>query len=623
MSIAETLGQLALFADLTPSQLEAIAHSHEEDVFAAGERVLRRGLSGGNFYVILEGEASVEIDGESRAKLARGDFFGEISALTGEPPTADVVASTMLRCLVIPGPQLERLLLDRPQLMLRMLRMEARRLRSHARVAAVERPFPPGDYDVVVVGSGPGGLQTSYCLRQLGVRHALLSRDERPGGMFQRFPIFQRLITWTKPDAPVERGSREYEWYDHNSLLAEEPELKALVPGADGPRLRPALARRDGGRPGRLRRARPARGPLRLHVGVDPLRGRAARARDERRRVPLPRGGLRARGDRALARRGSRARARRALRRHARARALRRPRRVRRRQAQLRLRGRAGDPALGALDRARLAAPGADRRARPLGAARPLPAPLRRVRARRPRHLRDRRDDRADRARRRAAARRHARDDLGRRARVRGRRRDRRDRVPDAAAGPAAARARDRRRRAHPGADAVLGERLAAGRLLRRERLAGRARHRQARRRRELELRERLPLQRARARPAPGRAARRPRACARAGGRRRAVPAARADGRARAVGAEGLSLPRRLGGRRLLRGRGRRPARRRSSTPPAPTRSPRPSRSTRAARSCRCSTSAAAASPEHQLEPHPLHEYEGEPYRKHVAAIVS
>ena len=94
----------------------------------------------------------------------------------------------------------------------------------------VEKPFPPGDYDVVVVGSGPGGLQTSYWLRRLGVRHAVLSRDDQPGGMFQRFPIFQRLITWTKPDAPVARTSREYEWYDHNSLLAEEPELKALVP---------------------------------------------------------------------------------------------------------------------------------------------------------------------------------------------------------------------------------------------------------------------------------------------------------------------------------------------------------------------------------------------------------
>jgi CRP-like cAMP-binding protein len=130
VTVADTLGQLALFADLTPSQLQAIAHSHEEDVFAQGERVLRRGLSGGNFYVILDGEAAVEISGIERQRLARGDFFGEISALTGEPPTADVVAATMLRCLVIPAEQLERLLLDRPEFALRMLRLEARRLRA-------------------------------------------------------------------------------------------------------------------------------------------------------------------------------------------------------------------------------------------------------------------------------------------------------------------------------------------------------------------------------------------------------------------------------------------------------------------------------------------------------------
>ena len=130
MDIAETLGQLALFADLTPSQLEAIAHSNDEDVFAEGERVLRRGLSGGNFYVILEGEAAVEIDGAERLRLGRGEFFGEISALTGDAPSADVVASTLLRCLVIPAAELENLLLERPQLMLRLLRMEARRLRG-------------------------------------------------------------------------------------------------------------------------------------------------------------------------------------------------------------------------------------------------------------------------------------------------------------------------------------------------------------------------------------------------------------------------------------------------------------------------------------------------------------
>jgi thioredoxin reductase len=93
-----------------------------------------------------------------------------------------------------------------------------------------DRPFPPGDYPVVVVGSGPGGLQTSYYLRRLGVDHAVISADPAPGGMFRRFPFFQRLLSWTKPYGPVSRGDRFYEWYDWNSLLAEEPENKAIMP---------------------------------------------------------------------------------------------------------------------------------------------------------------------------------------------------------------------------------------------------------------------------------------------------------------------------------------------------------------------------------------------------------
>ena len=131
--VAERLGQLALFADLRWPELEAVAHAFDEEVFAPEQRVLRQGLSGSAFYVILDGEASVTIDGVERRRLGRGEFFGEISALTGEPPSADVRAETVLRCLVIPGPALEGFLLERPSVTVRLLQAEARRLRDAAR----------------------------------------------------------------------------------------------------------------------------------------------------------------------------------------------------------------------------------------------------------------------------------------------------------------------------------------------------------------------------------------------------------------------------------------------------------------------------------------------------------
>ena len=128
--LAESLSRFNLFADLGRPQLEAIADPDWERWFSAGERVLRHGMSGGGFYVVLDGEATVQLGGEELGRLRPGEFFGEVSTLLGVEPTADVMAAGPLHCLEIPGPKLEAFLLDYPRVMLRMLQTEARRLQE-------------------------------------------------------------------------------------------------------------------------------------------------------------------------------------------------------------------------------------------------------------------------------------------------------------------------------------------------------------------------------------------------------------------------------------------------------------------------------------------------------------
>ena len=74
-------------------------------------------------------------------------------------------------------------------------------------------------------------MQLTYWLRRLGVEHAVISEDPAPGGMFRRWPVFQRMLSWTKPYAGCEHNSRMYERYDWNSLLAEENENRGIMPG--------------------------------------------------------------------------------------------------------------------------------------------------------------------------------------------------------------------------------------------------------------------------------------------------------------------------------------------------------------------------------------------------------
>src|SRR5918999_3877175 len=134
--LVDNLSGLSLFADLSRPQLEQVAHKMTEESYPAGQRILRQGFTGTGFYVILEGEVAVKIDGEERARLGKGDFFGEMSILLGEPPVADMVATRQLHVLHLGGPELEGFLRDHPPVMYRMLKTVALRLSNAQRTRA-------------------------------------------------------------------------------------------------------------------------------------------------------------------------------------------------------------------------------------------------------------------------------------------------------------------------------------------------------------------------------------------------------------------------------------------------------------------------------------------------------
>ena len=126
--IVEALGRMALFADLTQPELEAAASQFAEVAFGDGQGILRQGMTGLGLYVITEGQCLVRVDGTERARLGRGEFFGELSVLLQEPPTADVIAVGMVRCLMIGPAEALAFLMAHPRFQYRMLKVLARRL---------------------------------------------------------------------------------------------------------------------------------------------------------------------------------------------------------------------------------------------------------------------------------------------------------------------------------------------------------------------------------------------------------------------------------------------------------------------------------------------------------------
>ena len=130
VELQDALARLALFADFEERDFDTLLAVANEAAFPEGVRVVERGQEDVGLYVIVEGEVSVVFEDAELAVLPRGSFFGEISCLLGEPVVADIIARSPLRCLVIPSDEVEQFLLHQPRVTLRMLKTEARRLKS-------------------------------------------------------------------------------------------------------------------------------------------------------------------------------------------------------------------------------------------------------------------------------------------------------------------------------------------------------------------------------------------------------------------------------------------------------------------------------------------------------------
>jgi CRP-like cAMP-binding protein len=128
--LVSSLARLGIFRDFSTAELSSVAQRLDIVTFRAGELIIRTGQENNSFYIIVEGEAAVSIDDEQRGILVRGSFFGEVSALLGEPATADILTRSPMRCLVVAANELEQFLVANPRIMFRVLQIEARRLQG-------------------------------------------------------------------------------------------------------------------------------------------------------------------------------------------------------------------------------------------------------------------------------------------------------------------------------------------------------------------------------------------------------------------------------------------------------------------------------------------------------------
>jgi CRP-like cAMP-binding protein len=126
----DNLAEVPLFAAASRKDLQKIARASDEVDVKAGRVLVDQGRPGHEFFLIIEGTASVRRNNRKVAELGPGQYFGELSLLDRGPRTATVVAETDMKVLVLGQREFLGVLDDVPGLAYKILRIMAHRLRE-------------------------------------------------------------------------------------------------------------------------------------------------------------------------------------------------------------------------------------------------------------------------------------------------------------------------------------------------------------------------------------------------------------------------------------------------------------------------------------------------------------
>ena len=111
---AALLGSSPLFCALDENDRLACAALGDERLYTKGETIVREGDAGGSMFVIVSGQADVVIAGGLVRSLGVGDFFGEMSMLTGERRAATVVAAQACRLMELKSDAFRSFVIAKP-----------------------------------------------------------------------------------------------------------------------------------------------------------------------------------------------------------------------------------------------------------------------------------------------------------------------------------------------------------------------------------------------------------------------------------------------------------------------------------------------------------------------------